>query len=570
MGIATGKIPYRATLAAGFGYTGLAVATIALTSNGRNHATVWVADALVLAFLLTCARRDWPWLIVAGWVGNLVANALVRGWMPGLAFYASINMAQTWLAAVMLGRGQAGDSLMSDLRTTIRFIVVAGVVAPLLGGIAGSVATLANYGQPFGDSLVRWYASNALGLLIGTPFFKAVIDGSYVRCYARCTRWQRLESVGLLVLHTAVTGGVFAQTRLPLLFVPYSSLLLVAFRMERLGTKAGVAIVALIGSVAAYKGLGPMALMHEGPVVRAVFFQAYLGFMLCTALTVSATVSSRREALTRVAEREEALRLVMTHVPDVVLGFDAGGICRWAHGPLADFVGLTAAGLPGQSLAQVAAVVGPALLETDGTVEFVPLRVRDVTLEASFAAVPAGGHVIVLRDVSARKAREQAIERRAETDDLTEVLNRLGFRTRLEAMIASDRPRALAIIDIDHFKAINDTLGHAAGDRALREIAAHLKCGIRDCDVIGRIGGDEFAIIFDCPAAIAGSACERISQGLRATPLIGEDNVRLVGSISCGIAALRPGMTPEAWIEAADAALYAVKRAGRDGVRVAA
>jgi len=52
--------------------------------------------------------------------------------------------------------------------------------------------------------------------------------------------------------------------------------------------------------------------------------------------------------------------------------------------------------------------------------------------------------------------------------------------------------------------------------------------------------------------------------------LIGEDNVRLVSSISCGIAALRPGMSPEAWIEAADAALYAVKRGGRDGVQVAA
>ena len=572
MRIALGKIPYKAAFTAGLGYFGLAAITIALTSNGRNHATVWVADALILAWLLARPRGDWPALLMAGWAANLCANALVRGWIPGLAFYATINMAQVWLAGALLARGGGTDSLMADVRTVIRFILVAGVLAPLLGGLAGSVATLANYGQPFGDSLLRWYTSNALGLLICTPFFRAAIDGSFVRAIIHSTREQRLEATALLLLHGGVTMLVFWQTRIPLLFLPYSSLLLVAFRLERLGTKAGVAMVALIGSAAAYRGLGPMGLIHAAPLARAIGFQVYLGCLMCTALTVSASVSLRRDALTRLAEREEALRLIMTHVPDVVLSFDAAGICRWATGPVERYMGCVAETLPGQSLSAIAQATGAALLTGDGpAVEFAPPHSPGTTLEASFGALPGGGNVTVLRDITARKARERAIERRAETDDLTAVLNRLGFRTRLEAMAATPgRARALAIIDIDHFKAINDSLGHTTGDRVLREIAAHLKRGVRDSDVVGRIGGDEFAILFDCPAEIARAVCERISETLRATPVTGDNHVGLIGSISCGIAALRPGMSPERWIEAADAALYEVKRAGRNGVRVAA
>src|SRR5687768_16897359 len=77
----------RAVLAGAIGYFLLAATTVRLTSDGRNHATVWPADAVILALLLTSPRRRWPAIVLAGWLANLVANGVTRGWMPGLVLY---------------------------------------------------------------------------------------------------------------------------------------------------------------------------------------------------------------------------------------------------------------------------------------------------------------------------------------------------------------------------------------------------------------------------------------------------------------------------------------------------
>src|SRR3546814_11749258 len=113
-----------------------------------------------------------------------------------------------------------------------------------------------------------------------------------------------------------------------LLFLPICSLLVLSFRLGRLGTQAGVIIVALIGGVATYRGLGPVTLMHQAPAFDSIFFQVYLGVLLCTALPVAATVSANTEALTRLAEREEALNLIMSHSTDGIISFDLAGIRR--------------------------------------------------------------------------------------------------------------------------------------------------------------------------------------------------------------------------------------------------
>lgn len=573
------------SLVAAVGYFMFAAITISLTSDGRNHATVWPADAVILSLLLCAPKRHWPYILLAGWAGNLVANGITRGWVAGLILYGAINMGQAWLAARFLRRSEADANLLADPHTVGRFILWAGLVAPLAGAFTGSLVSWLNYGEPFIPSFVRWYSSNALGFLVFTPFLKALFDGSYASCFASRSLAQRGEAAALIVAHAALCAFVFMQRDLPLLFLPISSLLLLSFRLGRQATMAGVMIVAIVGAVAAIDHTGPMALIHGSGVFEAVFFQIYLAILLATTLPVAAIVSSRMEALTSLAEREETLRLIMANSPDAVLSFDADGICRWADGPLQEFFGLDASMFKGASLLDLASQTSDELIHmhmADGsdhtspkTVEFSPLYRPFVTIEASLRTLGRAGHpmgtVITLRDITSRKAREIAITRRAETDDLTGVLNRAGFRQKMkQALEETSRPTSLALIDVDYFKSINDSYGHPVGDAVLVEIARRLQAGTREADVVGRLGGDEFAILFRCDLDMAQAACERIALAVAREPVFSEGPLLVLASVSCGVAEFCPGSSRAQLFDRADAALYEVKRTGRNGVHAAA
>jgi len=592
---------WRGRLAAAFvalaGYALLAAATIRLTTDGRTHATVWLADALVLALALCRPRRDWPALLVAGWLGNLAANTFARGWMPGLVAYGAINMAEVFVAAHLLHQRTARGRLLDRPRDAGRFLLVAGLCAPACGALAGSLVSLWLYQQPFWPAALRWLTSNGLGLVIGTPFFLALFDGNFRRWYRERTPWDRVEGAALMMVHLALVGWVFSQSTLPVLFLPLVSLLVLTFRIGSNGTIAGVTVIAVAGAFAALAGTGPIALMHHGPVFAAFFFQLYLAVVQGTTLPVAVTVTSLHEAITRVDEREQALRQLLAHSPDSVLSFDQTGICRWADGQVLAHLGLAREALVGRSIEAIARQTSPVLAEAFRDIgmglphapghmaaiypatyhaprELVPARHPGKTLEASFGTLSQqGGMVVTLRDISARKLRESLTAREAETDDLTGVFNRKGFRERATTSLSraarDGRPMTVALIDVDHFKSVNDRFGHRVGDGVLAAIGAHLAGGIRATDIVGRLGGDEFAILFEADLETARQACERIATGLRTTPIPARDTISVSVSISCGVAEYVPGMTRGQLFDAADAALYAVKAAGRNGVRTA-
>ncbi|MES2498563.1 MAG: diguanylate cyclase [Pseudomonadota bacterium] len=575
----------RVPLAAALGYFLVAATTIHLTSNGRDVAPVWPADAIVLAMLLSTPRRQWIAILAAGWLGNILANGTVRGWEPGISLYGAINMAQTFLAAFLLQKAASGDKLLEDTRSAIYFLLLAGLLAPLCGAAAGSLASMINYGQPFGSSFVRWFASNSLGMLIVTPFLKALLDGRFSAEISNRTGRQKLEATALFAGHVGVTIFAFSQMGLPLLFVPVLSLILITIRLGRLGTNPGVIAIALIGAISAYHSDGPIALIQQDATFKAIFFQAYLGAILCTVLPVAASIAARSEALARVAEREGTLRLIMGQSSDGILSFDRHDMCRWADGRLEKLVGFRPQDLLARPAADISRLIGGDALAgivsqleqpdvQHASVEFVPARRPQLHLEASFALLIQDGErvggVLTLRDVSARNAREAATMRMAEIDDLTGVFNRKGFRAQM-AYAVQDEPRAvsLALIDVDNFKLFNDNFGHATGDQVLNAVALRLNAESGDESIVGRLGGDEFAILFRCDLPTAHAKCEDIARAFRVAPVVDANDLKLMTSISCGVAQLRAGMSRGQLFDAADAALYEAKRAGRDGVRAA-
>ncbi len=158
----------------------------------------------------------------------------------------------------------------------------------------------------------------------------------------------------------------------------------------------------------------------------------------------------------------------------------------------------------------------------------------------------------------------------AATDGLTGLSNRREFDLRLRRDLAraerSGSPVSLALLDIDHFKPLNDTHGHQVGDDVLREVAHLLQIGCRDFDVVARYGGEEFAVVLpDTDSATAADVAERLRHAIARGPL----SVPVTVSIGVATTTTSQTLAADDLITAADTALYQAKRDGRDQVTVA-
>jgi diguanylate cyclase (GGDEF)-like protein len=201
---------------------------------------------------------------------------------------------------------------------------------------------------------------------------------------------------------------------------------------------------------------------------------------------------------------------------------------------------------------------------------------KDVTLSREnvfMIAAVVGGMSVLAFAASVYRAKLQHNQARllrevaelADTDGLTGCLNHRAFHEQLAVEIARavryQRPLSLVVVDIDNFKSVNDTYGHPAGDKALIAVAAALRGELRRVDVVGRVGGDEFALILaDTPLDGAETHARRINRAL-------ERECDPTVALSIGMAALDPtDPTAAALLRNADRALYHVKGTGRHGI----
>lgn len=180
----------------------------------------------------------------------------------------------------------------------------------------------------------------------------------------------------------------------------------------------------------------------------------------------------------------------------------------------------------------------------------------------------AGAVVVVVLFWFTAGGYHRRLERMAWTDPLTGLANRQALESRIEKALKRTKkgggPLVLGIVDADHFKKINDTFGHAAGDDTLRNLARLLKSGIREGDEVGRWGGEEFLVLLKNCGLPDGEVrflalLHRVDAGPWPRP-------ETAVTVSIGVAALEGGDTVESWIGRADAALYRAKDAGRHRV----
>lgn len=173
-------------------------------------------------------------------------------------------------------------------------------------------------------------------------------------------------------------------------------------------------------------------------------------------------------------------------------------------------------------------------------------------------------HVLLVRAADAQAELVQRLERVARVDGLTGLRTRRDFEESLAVELAAGGVTSLMVVDVDHFKAINDTHGHLAGDLALQHLGRRLAAGVRAEDaVVGRLGGDELAVLLRrCPQQVALRRAEDLVKTVAGAPLDLPGGGSIELGVSIGVASAAGG-DAKALYAAADAALYDAKRAGR-------
>ncbi len=164
----------------------------------------------------------------------------------------------------------------------------------------------------------------------------------------------------------------------------------------------------------------------------------------------------------------------------------------------------------------------------------------------------------------------QAVLRaQADIDHLTGTLNRAAFYRRASAY-SEDADACVLLADIDHFKAINDMHGHAAGDHALRTVTRTLQAALRPDNLLGRVGGEEFAILLVAmPVELGVVIAERARAAIASLEVKTAEGTPVVVSITIGVARFAAGMSLEEALARADTAMYSAKRGGRNRVLAA-
>ncbi|KIQ16302.1 diguanylate cyclase [Variovorax paradoxus] len=326
---------------------------------------------------------------------------------------------------------------------------------------------------------------------------------------------------------------------------------------------------------------------------RQGYFQAHLipdrdlsgrvlGFYLMTF-----NITALKQAELQRAESEDRLRTITDNLPALITYIDREEKVTFANGTYREWLDVEPADLLGRHISDVAGVelyamrkgmiaraLGGERVEFEAEtktkdqvrvtrISYVPDKAADGTTRGIFS---------LSLDITALKAVESQLIELARLDTLTGLPNRLALNELLPAAILRARrtgsAMALMFLDIDSFKAINDTLGHASGDSVLTEYAGRLRASVRSTDIVARLAGDEFVVVLENLNAreAAAAVAQKILERIRA-PAFSFDDRSLQVTTSIGVVFREGGNPPasaEELLARADSALYAAKSAGRN------
>lgn len=571
----------------------LAWLSLAFSRGPGELAAVWFGNGVLTGWLVSRPASRWPFYLV----GSLLAEVAARLLSDDSPLHAIViglsNVVEVMIVVVAVTRR------VPDIGDPKRWITLGGIatastlVACGVSGLLSSAFDALVYRRDFGSSFINWYAAHVVGMVIfATTTVVIHREGRSLLTAPGGRRWSFMLCMALIA---GVSIAVFAAPY-PVLFLAYPPLLLGAFRHRFPGVAVGILLLGIIGSVATAMGKGPIMLVDDvGTAGHVALLQLYIAGACLMTIPVALAMSERMRLNARVRDSELRYRMLADYSHDVIVRMRADGERLYVSPSARDILGWT----PLEMLGSRWSLVHPDDRElqkqtmddviASGEPRTAIYRVQHkdghyVWIEAVTRPIPStdreGMDIIYTgRDISRRVAAEEALEasrleleRMARVDALTDLANRRQFDERLNlALLRLQRhgtPIALMYLDVDHFKRINDTWGHAAGDEVLCSFARRLTRCVRSSDLVARLGGDEFVVIIE-DAVLPGSA-EAVARKLIAEMHhsidIGETT--LVATTSIGIAYANVPTDASTLLATADAALYAAKQAGRNTYRM--
>lgn len=574
----------------GLAYFVAAALAVGLTRFNGGLAFVWISSAIAIAALVRAPRRFWLAPILVCAIASFLATGLLGlGWKAAPAF-AAINMVEAGIAGWLLRYHRNAGRALASLDWFFAFVLAAGIAGPLVGASLAAAWFLFE-GRDWVSAFTAYFCGHALGNLIFTPLALLVISRRAWRSSVRALRERRAEALILVPLAALIGVATFLQSSLPLLFLPILPIILVAFRVGREGAALSIVLLALVGGAMTAMGRGPTMMLASTIGVRVMFLQFYLAATLLTVLPVAAELHARRRIVTRLRVSEERYRLLAEFSSDVMFHLELDGVIRYVSPAIRqygyseqDLIGRGSAILIDPDYLDVARRGHAAIsnssggmhryeyvgIAADGTRSWFETHARLIIDEAG----EPDGMIAIVRDISSVKATEIMLTEAALTDSLTELPNRRAFRQAAAKLAppsgsTADGLLCLALFDIDHFKQVNDCFGHDSGDAVLRRFAEIAQAMVRHGDIVARIGGEEFGILFPRTSIEKALAvCERFRMEVaRTTMLIGGHAISV--TVSGGVAVIGEGGLDRA-MKIADRALYQAKEQGRDQLALAA
>ena len=582
-----------APLVAGVAYFLLATIALLISRFEGGLAYVWLANALLMAELQRSHTRQWPAIILCCGTASMISTSLFGMGVVAAVPMALINIAEALIVVLLCRRFEPNRNLTdASKRPLLVFVLALSIPANMIAALAAAFVASSLTPVAFGASWLQWYSGHVLGGLTFAPILMMFFQGEARRWSLETPRRDKWEALALLAFFAVVTGHVFYLARYPMLFVLLLPMVGIAFRTGYLGAAASVVILAIIGGMATMTGHGPFHMVPGTMGERIQFLQLFLSFSFLLTIPVAAELNRRRRLFQMLQESEARYRTIAEHSGDVVLELGVDGVVQYASPSAIDQLGCEPDRLIGRDAAEFVdpqdraevirshrrALAHPGEVQT---VEFrpaSPVMALDWCEMVTRAVVDERGTptgvISTIRDMSRHKARQTALQRAAATDSLTGADSRPAFLEKLEGEIrrtANGERSCLLLIDIDHFKSVNDRYGHIIGDKILTGFVARLRPGLRGMDSIGRLGGEEFAILLvGVDVHRASMICERLRAAVSTHPMRTDTGEAISVTFSAGLVELKGAVGATELLEAADKALYRAKHGGRNCLRLAA